>query len=67
MAKPNIVIEVRGGRVVAVHALDPDTTVEIQDWDALEADTVEEGNAKQKAFETRMNPDYHEIEIYKEL
>lgn len=67
MAKPNIVIEVRGGCVVAVHALDPDTTVDIQDWDALEADTAEEWNAEQKAFETRMNTAYHEIEIYKEL
>lgn len=62
MDPEKIVIEVRGGVVVAVHALHPLTTVQIKDWDnENDKHTAEAVEIIKDGFDARMSEDYHRV------
>ncbi len=61
-APEKIVIEVVGGVIVAVYAINPLTEIEIKDWDTLELEeTTETLKAMQEGFTNRMTNDYHKV------
>ena len=47
MSKTEIIVQVRGGCVQAVHSTNPDTRVEVLDWDSLRCE--EPPGAKRRA------------------